>query len=233
VTVSGPVSVFWYDLAAEVKEHRLKTTRSARYYTLGGVDGRASEVWIVIHGFAQLASHFVRAFEGIASPGRLVVAPEALNRFYVEPGSGGSRPDARVGATWMTREDRENEIADYVEFLDSVYARVVRPGDAVTALGYSQGVATATRWAALGGYHPARLILWAGQVPPELDLNLLARRLSSGVVLVEGRLDEYSTWVQGDDNLTRLQSAGVTAERIQFDGGHRIDADVLMRLARA
>ncbi len=49
----------------------------------------------------------------------------------------------------MTKEDRENEIADYVDFLDAVFGEVVTPGARVTVLGFSQGVATAARWLAL------------------------------------------------------------------------------------
>jgi dienelactone hydrolase len=119
-----------------VQEHRLVTTRRARYYTIGGGEQPLSEVWIVLHGLGQLASVFIKYFQSIASRGRLIVAPEALNRYYVAPGASGRTQDAKVGATWMTRMDRENEIADYVDFLDSVY-RDGTPGAArVTALGF-------------------------------------------------------------------------------------------------
>jgi hypothetical protein len=104
-----------------VQEHRLVTTRRARYYTIGGGEQPLSEAWIVLHGLGQLASVFIEYFQSIASPGRLIVAPEALNRYYVTPGASGRTADAKVGATWMTRMDRENEIADYVDFLDAVW----------------------------------------------------------------------------------------------------------------
>jgi dienelactone hydrolase len=81
-----------------------------------------------------------------------VVAPEALSRFYVDRGEPAAGTPARVGATWMTREDREAEIADYVRYLDrALDAAAGRPGAAAPALGvlgFSQGAATACRWAA-------------------------------------------------------------------------------------
>jgi hypothetical protein len=86
-----------------VQEHRLVTTRRARYYTIGGGEHPLSEAWIVLHGLGQQASVFIKYFQSIASPGRLVVAPEALNRYYVTLGTSGRTADAKVGATWMTR----------------------------------------------------------------------------------------------------------------------------------
>lgn len=217
-------------LVTRAVEHRLTTVRRARYYSVGGGESSPVEVWIVMHGFGQLASGFVRYFQHIASVERLIVAPEALNRFYKEPGSSGSHTDARVGATWMTREDRENEIRDYVDFLDAVHARVA--GSArVTALGFSQGVATAARWVALGTSRVDRLIAWAGQIPPDLDMERLKARLPDGFVHVEGTTDEYASWVKRDEGAARCRAAGIPVETIQFEGGHRLDAKVLARLA--
>src|SRR5688500_4670112 len=144
-------------------EHHLIVSRSARFYTLGSLDESTRDVWIVCHGYAQLASRFVRHFAPIHVPGRLIVAPEALNRFYFDPVFGHHGPDAKVGATWMTREDRLREIADYVGYLDAlhsaIFARVDRSRAPLTVLGFSQGVATATRWATLGTVQPDHLVL--------------------------------------------------------------------------
>ena len=61
--------------------HHLRVQRTARYYTLGG--GLAPRtVWIVLHGYSQLAADFIRYFGDLASEDALVVAPEALNRYY-------------------------------------------------------------------------------------------------------------------------------------------------------
>ncbi|NIP78275.1 MAG: phospholipase, partial [Gemmatimonadetes bacterium] len=89
------------------------------------------EVWFVLHGYGQLAERFVRRFDalpGVRDGMRAVVAPEALSRFYVEEEvTGPHGPESRVGATWMTRADREHEIRDYVEYLDRVAAAVLDP----------------------------------------------------------------------------------------------------------
>jgi len=213
-----------------MEEHRLTTMRRARYYASGSE--RATDVWIVCHGFGQLAAPFARPFERLASSGRRIVAPEALNRFYLEAGPGGSHVTARVGTTWMTREDRDNEIADYVDWLDAVHDAVVPQGARVTALGFSQGVATAARWVALGRSRVDRLVLWAGALPPDLDLTLLGQRLRRGrLVLVHGTADDYGPWVGAGDAQSRLAAAGLAVEEMTFDGGHRLDDAVLDRLA--
>jgi predicted esterase len=213
-----------------MEEHRLTTTRRARYYTSGG--DHATDVWIVCHGFGQLAAPFARPFARLASSRRRIVAPEALNRFYLETGPGGSHATARVGTTWMTREDRDNEIADYVDWLDAVHAAAVPQGARVTALGFSQGVATAARWVAFGRSRVDRLVLWAGALPPDLDLALLTQRLEQRpLVLVHGTSDEYGSWVEAEDMRARLAAAGLSVEELTFEGGHRLDDAVLDHLA--
>jgi len=213
-----------------VEEHHLTTKRRARYYTAGD-SVPVADVWIVCHGFGQLAAPFARQFERLVAPGRLIVAPEALNRYYLGAGSTGSTPDAAVAATWMTREDRENEIADYVDWLDTVHARTVPVGARVTTLGFSQGVATVARWITLGSSVVHRFVAWTGQLPPDTDLSLLGTRLERPVVLVEGRADRLAEWVQPAENAARLAAAGVAFEVITFDGGHRLDQTVLDQLA--
>ena len=80
-------------------------------------------MWVVCHGYRQLARRFIREFQGIAGAERRIVAPEGLSRFYLDEEGGPHGPEARVGATWMTREDRIAEIDDYVAYLDALAER--------------------------------------------------------------------------------------------------------------
>ena len=213
-----------------VQEHHLSVARTARYYTLGEPGG--TDVWFVCHGYGQLAARFLRRFEPIAGGSRLVVAPEGLNRFYV--GSGEHR-DQPVGATWMTREDRLNEIADYVKYLDAVYADALRGSPApgrVRALGFSQGAATASRWAALGAARIDELVLWGGELPPDLDLVASAGRLKRlRVSLIAGTRDEYITPKILAGIERRLSEQAIPYRKHVFDGGHEIEPAALRQLA--
>ena len=133
-----------------MQEHHLSVNRTARYFTLGSSSRGVAEVWFACHGYGQLAARFLEKLRVLDDGRRYLVAPEGLSRFYLSE----SPAERRVGASWMTREDRLAEIDDYVPYLDAVSADVFRSLDrarvTVHALGYSQGAATASRWVAMG-----------------------------------------------------------------------------------
>jgi predicted esterase len=219
-----------------MQEHHISVSRSARYYTLGPTGGSVTQVWIVCHGFAQLAGRFIRHFEPLDDGTRLIVAPEALNRFYVEAKPGFHGPDSKVGATWMTREDRLREIEDYVGYLDTladaIFARIDRASVRLTILGFSQGVATVVRWAIQGHVRPDQLIMWASPLPPEImtpsGISPLARipRLS----VVVGTLDANALNVLPKER-ERMDRLGLTYDFHSFEGGHHLDEQTLRTLA--
>jgi len=217
-----------------MREHHLAVSRSARYFTLGEAGPATREVWFVCHGYGQLAGRFLRHFDPLADGSRLVVAPEGLSRFYL--GSGAGRND-KIGASWMTREDRLNEIADYIRYLDALHAEILRDlgrnAVRVRLLGFSQGTATVSRWAALGAVRPDRMILWGGEVPPDLDLVAAADALRRvRLILVAGDQDEYITGKVLARDEGRLREQGIPFETRRFSGGHELDAAVLGELAR-
>ena len=205
-----------------MQEHQFSTSRSARYFTLGSPQ-HAADVWLVCHGYGQLASRFLERFRPIEAERRYIVAPEGLSRFYLTE----HPTERRVGASWMTREDRLHEIEDYVRYLDAVYSEIA-PGKArVTALGFSQGTATVCRWAGLGSSRIDRLIVWGGEVPPDLDLKRL--RVSS-LTLVYGTRDEFFTPKIIAATEERLRANQIGYELVPFEGGHEIDEATLRRL---
>ncbi len=219
----------------QITEHHLPVTRTARYYTRGAAGAALREVWFACHGYGQLAQYFLHRFEPLDDRSRLIVAPEALSRFYLGD-AGGSHAKARVGATWMTREDRLNEIHDYVNYLDAVHRQVLAggaPADVrVVALGFSQGVATASRWAALGTAPVHDLVLWAERLPPDLDLAQAAARLRAmRIRLVAGSADLGLPPGALEEERNRLKQHGITSEVVTFSGGHELDADTLRRIA--
>lgn len=208
-----------------MQEHHLSVTRTARYVTLGPAG--AGDVWFVLHGYGQLAHRFIRSFEPVADGSRLIAAPEALNRFYLDP------EHKKVGATWMTREDRLTDISDYIGYLDAVAAAVLPGGGArVTAFGFSQGCASACRWVTRGRTVVHRLIVWGGEVPPDLDLPGVAHRLQGrDVILAAGRDDDFITPKVLNAMSERLREHGVVHRVFPFDGGHEIPDSALRALA--
>ncbi len=217
-----------------IEEHHLSTIRTARYYTLGTSPGAAREIWFVLHGYGQLASRFLRAFEPLDDGTRCLVAPEGLSRFYLESGGGGRAHD-KVGAAWMTREDRLSDIADYVRYLDALSAEVLREHGGtggVCVLGFSQGTATAARWLAQGTVRADRLILYGGEVPPDLDLAAARTRWEHlALTLVAGSEDPYITPKVLARDEARLREHDIAYRVEHFAGGHEIRADVLRQIA--
>src|SRR5258708_36620736 len=94
--------------------HHLPVGRTARYYTLGPIGAATRQVWFACHGYGQLAERFLQRFEPLDDGAHLIGAPEGLSRFYLS-----DNPRERpVGATWMTRKNRLQEIADPVPEFD-------------------------------------------------------------------------------------------------------------------
>ena len=207
-------------------EHHLRVQRTARYHMLGNAS-TAEELWVVVHGYGQLGRFFLNNFNGMESNSRCIVAPEALSRFYLDSAH------SRVGATWMTREERLLEVDDHVAYLDALVAKLMEQapqGLRVKALGFSQGVATVSRWALKGNTKLQKMILWAGSLPPELDQQTLSVWRNIHVDLVLGDRDEYAKAGDLEAMDRRLELAGVSRQSHRFSGTHKLEPVLLERL---
>ena len=212
-------------------EHHFTVSRTARYQQLGTLSAHTRRVWFVCHGYGQLAAYFVRHFAFLTEtdPATVVIAPEGLSRFYLN-GTGG-----RVGASWMTRDDRLHEIEDHINFLNQLAGNVLAdcPADVqVTVLGFSQGTATVGRWLAQAAFRPAQLILWAGSFPDDLPVATAQRLLQNlPLYLVVGTDDEYISPAQTAAIQQQLQQLGATPQLHSFQGKHELNRAILEKLA--
>jgi predicted esterase len=215
-------------------EHHVTVPRTARYYTLGTAGPETNAVWIVCHGYGHLAGEFIARFSPVDDGTHLVVAPEALNRYYHDTRPGASQTSA-VGATWMTKEDRSSEIGDQITYLDTLYHTifrdVARDSVRVTVLGFSQGAATVARWLAHTRLPVDRVIFWAGAIPDDVSLSADTALRRSAVVLVVGTRDEYAMPERVARQAAALRAADKSFSQIEFEGGHRLDDAVLRTLA--
>ncbi len=213
----------------DAQGHRLVVPRTARYWTLGDFDGTFSEVWFLCHGYGQLAEEFLDSARILAKPQRLLVAPEALSRFYRDN-------HQHVGASWMTREDREREMEDYIRYLDLLHDRVFeiveRASTRLVLFGFSQGAATAARWAVHGCGAVDHLVLWGAAMPPELDnIGSLEALTRMQVTIVGGTRDRLFLDRHREEQRERLRRHGVDFSELSFEGGHRLDNNTLIELA--
>jgi len=219
----------------EFAEHRIRIERAARYYTLGDSARTPQELWYVIHGYAQLAARFLRRFRPLDDGTQLVVAPEALSRFYIER-PGRTHAETPVGASWMTREDRFSEIDDYVAYLDALDSEIRSALDGavprVTVLGFSQGAATAARWVERGRATTHRLVLWGGLLPPDLDLSTHADAFRGvELIVAAGDADAHVPPAALAEQRERLARHALRAREIAYAGGHEITSAALAEVA--
>jgi len=207
-------------------KQNISVSKTARYILSQEYSDKIKSVWFVLHGYGQLAEDFIWDFDSISNENSLIVAPEALNRFYWK-GFGG-----RIGATWMTKEDRLNEIKDYINFLNLVHKEVLsnlssKP-DKISVLGFSQGAATACRWVADSKIKIHNLILWGGTIPSEINIKEFENILGvSNLTFIAGDKDEFINKNQIDIELKRLDENKLLYQFIIFDGKHEIKSEIL------
>ncbi|NDK57636.1 alpha/beta hydrolase [Pontibacter fetidus] len=209
-------------------EHHLLTQRTARYYTLGTPADQITDLWIVCHGYGQLARYFIRHFALLDNGHTLIVAPEAFSRFYLDGFLG------RVGATWMTKEDRLAEIEDQATYLNTLLQTQLQqlPKNVrVTIVGFSQGGATVSRWLASGAAPVHRLILWAASFPENIDFTSgKAAFANLPVAIVYGTQDEFITPDSLQKKQQLMNTLGIEPKTFTFEGGHTLHAATLMKI---
>jgi predicted esterase len=209
-------------------ENHITFSFTSRYYTMGNKD-TAKQVVFAFHGYGQLARFFIQKFKTLEENNIYIVAPEALSRFYLQDvATRAQSRDTRVGASWMTREDRLTDIANYIAFLDAIYKKEVQRKLPVTVLGFSQGAATAARWISTGRVAFDKLLLWGGLLPPDLDFPSTKKILQDKeTILVMGNKDPFAT----DERFAEMEMISkkleITARKVTYAGGHDIDAATL------
>jgi predicted esterase len=207
-----------------MNKHEIKVAKTARYFTLGS-SNNVREVWFLCHGYAQLAPEFLRLFTALEKPGRILVAPEGLHRFYRKGGRG------EVAASWMTSEDRQRDIEDYTTMLNAVADEVLQSHGSdvrVIVLGFSQGAATVCRWLSRANFQASGLVLWCGFFPP--DMQPVQIPAHTKLTLVSASNDRFITPEENQQKINELRSAGVQFEHLPFIGEHEIMKEPLLRL---
>lgn len=203
----------------------------ARYHKLGEITPSTRQIWFVLHGYGQLARYFIQKFKPLEQHAICVIAPEGLSRFYLEEMGAGGRKNNRVGATWMTSENRLMDIENYIQYLNAVYTTEVKTeAIPVTVFGFSQGSATASRWVLSGQINFSRLILWAGIFPPDMNFDEGSKILNSkDVFVVYGKKDPFLTDDRFKEMETLIQKLNTDVKRIAFEGEHELHEETLQK----
>ncbi len=208
-----------------INAHKIKVPKTAHYYTLGKPGPHIKNFWIVCHGYGQLASNLIKKFTEIDDGKTFVLAPEGFSRFYWGGVSG------NVAASWMTKNDRLDEIADYAHYLQLLYDDFkgqLPENINITFLGFSQGCATQCRWIMRTFPDFNHLILWAGLLPEDIDYKPHQEYFNNKkTIFVYGKADQYVTNERLEWQEDFAKSQGIRFEILTFDGKHEIDRTLL------
>lgn len=196
------------------------------YHTTGKLD--SDKLWFVLHGYGQLASFFIQKFEFLERD-RLIVAPQGLSHFYLQGTSG------RVGASWMTKENRQLAIQNYSSYLDHTYRQVTKNMKSlpkhITMLGFSQGASTLIRWLVSSKVEFNQLIMCAGSFPEDIDIEASKRVFShKACYYLYGNQDPYIKPGSIEQLSKKFHQYGMEVDFLKFEGKHEVSRTLLEQL---
>ena len=114
----------------------------------------------------------------------------------------------------------------------AVLAGMDRSRTRVCVLGFSQGAAAAARWLGYGSVRAERLILWGGEIPPDLPPGTQRERFARlDLTLVAGTRDQFITSKILERERQQLEAHAIPFQVVRYEGGHEIDEAVLRQLA--
>ena len=218
-----------------MEEKSLTINFKARYFKLGELTATTKQIWFVLHGYGQLAQFFISKFKKLAENDIVVIAPEGLSRFYLQDVETRSQTgNNRVGSSWMTRENRLMDIENYITYLTSIYNSEVKAEIPVRVLGFSQGAATASRWAMNSNIEFSSLILWAGIFPNDIDFEKGKEFFKTkDVKIIFGNKDQFLTPERIDEIRSLLDKLNLPFNPIVFEGAHEIHEPTLLQLTHS
>ena len=207
----------------DVNEHSIKVENTAHYVSLGELNRGTKEIWIVCHGYGQLAKFFIRKFKILQKEGVHIVAPQGFHKFYLKGFSG------RVGASWMTKENRDDEITDHCNFLEQLTDHLIHSASKnckINVLGFSQGAATISRWSLKTKYSVNTFVLWAGKIASDFDFDKYkSKHPNTNNYIIFGTRDQFYPVKTIKEYKTEMKELDATW--ISYDGDHSIHSDTL------
>jgi len=207
-------------------QHHLNVQLKASYHTLNELTDATERVWVVFHGYGQLAEFFIKKFEILDPEKNFIIAPQGLSKYYLQGVYG------RVGASWMTKEDRLTEIENQYTYLDAVLSKFDMVGKKLIYFGFSQGTATMGRYASHTQIPFHKMIIWAGTFPPDTDAkdwNYLTGK--EEIHYFTSKEDIYfKEEVIPQQNEVMRRALGKEPTLHWYDGGHKVIPQLLKNI---
>lgn len=208
-------------------QKRIDLTLTASYETYGTLTEATETIIIAFHGYGQLAKYFIRKFNFLDTSKYYVIAPQGLSKFYL-------KNHTRVGASWMTKEDRLLDLKNQLHYIQTVFETEMKGVDfsnkRLIAFGFSQGVATLSRWATTHKIPFDKFIAWGGQIAYELTATDFDFRKSDSEAV--GLLGDDDQFYNGE-NVQKMEAAFKAVfpkgTHYIYKGRHEVIQEVLER----
>ena len=200
-------------------EHDIATTTHGRYLTIPAASSAPAPLLIGFHGYGEDAETQLERLRTIPRSDQwLVGSIQGLHRFY-------NRRTNEVVASWMTRQNREQAIADNIAYVKACIDAIGSEWGSAPAIvfaGFSQGVAMAFRAAANSTRPVAGVIAVGGDVPPDVLPEL--RKLPAALI-ARGASDNLYPEDQFRRDEQCLQKGAVKVQALTLTGGHEWSDD--------
>ena len=148
-----------------MEKKKISISRTARYYQSGLISNKTKNLWFVFHGYGMLAEFFIKKFQYLVDKETVVIAPEATSRFYLDG------KYERVGSSWITKVEKEDDIIDNINYLNLVYKNTVEKighnNFHINIIGFSQGGPIACRWIMSENININSIGFWGSDIPEE------------------------------------------------------------------
>lgn len=203
----------------EIKFHVVPTLTHGRVLVRDARAAAQKGLLVGFHGYMETAQIQMERLEAIpGSSAWTLVSIQGLHRFYR------GRSD-QVVASWMTREDREEAIADNLAYVSAAMEQVPHDNSTpVVYTGFSQGVAMAFRAGLLGVARTVAIVAVGGDVPPEL--LTIADVQFPAILFARGARDEWLTEARFDRDVAAMAARGVVLTAKVYDGAHEWNGEV-------
>jgi predicted esterase len=201
---------------------------SNTYETLNSLTKDTKRVWIVFHGIGFLSRFFLKYFNELPENENYIIAPQAPSKYYL------NGEYKHVGASWLTKENTEQEKTNLFNYLDAVLANEDIPKSCeLIMFGFSQGVSIAMRYLTHSKLQCNKLVLYAGGIPTELTKNDFDYLNDTEIISILGNSDEYLTperLIEEKNKLVKL--FGDNVRYINFNGGHEVKKEIINNLVK-
>jgi predicted esterase len=197
------------------------------YSVLNDFTEKTKTIWLVCHGIGYLSRYFIRHFQHLNAEENYIIAPQAQSKYYL------NNEYKHVGASWLTKERREEETENVLNYLEEVYkTENLENASRLIILGYSQGVSVATRWIARRKIKCDHLIMHSGKVPSELKTEDFEFLKNTNFTFIYGTEDEYLKKGIIEVEEQRLKALFPKNFEIKtYEGGHEINTKLIAEFA--